>query len=823
MIGLDRLWQDVRHTCRLLAKNPGFAAIAVLSIAFGTGANVAVFSAADALILRPLPVARPSELVTVGSEVTRGLTTVSVASYPDYLDIRDRTKTFSSLIAFTTFRVGVTATPGAPPRLKMVTAVSDNFFTALGVAPVLGRDFLAEEYRVPGRDAVAIVSYGLWQQELGGDPEVVGRTVRLTDIDFTVVGVAPESFTGVGIRYVESLFVPVAMWSRLRNARAADDPLSDRGYQALNLKGRLHRGVGLDEARVELSVIGADLARAYPVTNGNVSFTAQTEIETRFERNPLDSWLIVILTTLSIAVLAVACANVAGLLASRAPIRAREIALRLAVGAGRAALIRQLIIESLAIALAGGIGGIALGYIGIILLRQIQFPTDLIAVPVMQLDQRALIFSLAVAIASAFLFGIGPALQTTRVDLVSTLKSNDATPTRRQRVTGRNVLIAVQVALSLVLLTFAVFAFHSFQSELIAGPGFRTSQIAKLSVDTGQARYRLQQAPQFFERALDEARRLPGARAATAISIMPLFGWEISDIAPEGYRLPEGQAAVRVMSSVIDEHYFDTMQIAVLRGRAFNARDAADQPRVAIVNDTLARHFWPGDDTLGKRFRLHEPEPFWVEIVGIVKTSKHGYLGEPPQDFVYFPFRQQPRNTMILLVETTGDSASLLAPLRELIRKLDADVPSYDGQTIESFYAARATTIANIILMLIGGMGVMGMILTMIGLYGLVSFAVSRRTRELGIRIAVGATHGRVLRMVLIQGMRPAFFGLAVGLVLSVAMIRMLPTLLPFNYPSNSLAFLIVVPLLLATTIFAALIPARRAARVDPTVALRCE
>ncbi len=389
--------------------------------------------------------------------------------------------------------------------------VSSNFFRVLGVEPELGRGFLPEEDRVAGRDAVAVLSYGTWQQEFAGDPAVLGRKVRIAGIDFTIVGVAPERFTGLHPYIREAAFVPLAMWPQVVNVPRID-PLSTRDFRSLTIKARLSPGVTLAEARAELAAIGLDLERAFPDTNKNQALTAQTEFDVRFERRPLNAWLLVMVTTLAVAVLCVACANVAGLLASRAPVRAREIALRMALGAGRARIVRQLITESLGIALAGGIGGLAVGFVGIVLMRQIQFPTEVVSIPLLQINQRALVFSLAVAMTSAFVFGLGPAIQTTRVNLTSALKSTDVEAFSRQRVSGRSVLVALQVALSLVLLTVAVGSYQVFQRAFEKGPGFRISQMAKVTIDPGQARYGETQATLFFEQALDNARRLAWGR-----------------------------------------------------------------------------------------------------------------------------------------------------------------------------------------------------------------------------------------------------------------------------------------------------------------------
>jgi predicted permease len=822
------VWHDVRHGTRVFAKNPGFTAIAVISIALGTGANVAVFSLADMLLLRPLPVHRPDELLTVGSQVKRGLGTAIVASYPDYVDIRERSRTFCGLVAQLYAHAGFAARPGDQAQVKLVTMVSSNFFRVLGVEPEIGRTFLPEEDVVAGRDAVAILSYGIWRQDFAADPSVLGRRVRIAGLEFTVVGVTPERFTGLHPYVRNAVYVPLAMWPQIASFQQVD-PLTSRDVRTLTVKGRVNPGVTLAEARAELGAIGADLERAYPETNRNYGLTAQTELDVRFEQRPLDAWLIVMLTTLSVAVLCVACANVAGLLTSRAPVRAREIALRQAIGAGRGRLVRQLITESLGIALAGGIGGLAVGYVGIVLLRQIQLPTDVVSIPVLQIDRRALAYSLGLAMASAFLFGLGPALQTTRVNLVSSLKSTNLDSARRRRVSGRNALVVVQVALSLVLLTVSVGTYQVFRRAFALGPGFRTTQMAKITINPGQARYSQAAAARFFEQALDHARRLAGARSAAVTSAMPLFSWESAvSIVPEGYQLPTGQTGVRSFTNSVDEGYFDTMEIAIVAGRAFRATDTSDDARVAIVNETFAQHYWPGHDALHRRLRIDpdpgsDRKPVWVEVVGIARTSTYGYFAEPPQDMVYFPFRQVPHGAMVLLTQTAGDSATLLSPLRDMVRALDPDVPAYDVQTMETFFAARVTTIGSVLNRLVGGMGLIGMTLTMVGLYGLVSYAVSRRTREIGIRVAVGASYARVLRMILAQGMAPATVGLAIGFVLSLATARFLAATVPVAQPYDAGTLFIAVPILLVTTLVASFLPARRAARVDPTIALRCE
>jgi putative ABC transport system permease protein len=826
---IERRWQDFRHGLRVCAKMPGFTAIAVLSIACGTGANVAIFSAVDALLLRPLPVDRPSELVTVGSGGRRtvrsqlAVSAGSQVSYPDFADLRDRTRSFKGLVAYSTRRAGVVVNPAAPPRVRLITMVSGNFFTELGVPLRLGRGFLSAEDRVSGRDAVAVLSHGMWQQTFGGDAAVIGRHVAIAGTTFTVVGVAGESFTGLETHPSgETVYVPFAMWSQVMNVPGRD-PLNDRSLRLLTVKGRLAPGLSLTDTRTELAAIARDLERAYPDTDTAQTLTAHTELQRRFEASPLESGLLVISSLLSLAVLSVACANVAGLLTSRAPLRVRELALRLAIGAGRDRLIAQLLTEGLVIALVGGAAGLGVGYTGIVLIRQIHFPTDIVAVPVIQMDQRALVFSVAVALVSALLFGVGPALRATRIDLSNSLRVTEIARVRRWRVGGRNQLVALQVALSLALLTVAAASLQAFTRVFNNGAGFRNTHIAKLSIDASQARYAGPDAVRFFSSVVESARQIPGALSASVISAMPYWTAEVASIVPEGYRLAPGEKSVQLFANVVDEQYFETMDIPILRGRAFMTTDTEAATPVAIVNETTARRYWPGGDARGRRFRLNGEQGRWIQVVGIAKDSTYLYIAEPPHEMVYFPFRQQARSNMVLLVQTSGPSQEPLPAMQALVRAIDPAVPVFDAQSMESFYSALVTGLGGVITTLIGGLGLMGMMITVVGLYGLVSFAVNRRTREIGIRVAVGATYGRVMRMVLKQGLMPAWVGLAAGVLLSAAAAGLMSSLVPTDRGVDLRVLALVVPMLVIVTLLAAFVPARRAARIDPTVALREE
>jgi macrolide transport system ATP-binding/permease protein len=824
---LERLWQDIQYGCRMLAGSPGFASIAVLSLAIGIGANCAIFSYADALLLRPLPVARPGEVLTVGSTAAIEAFGASslVSSYRDYADIRDRSRSFDGLAAFTYLTAGFASDPKALPKLKMGMLVSGNFFTLLGVAPTIGRGFLPEEDQVPGRDAVIVLGRTMWEQEFGSDRTVLGRSVRINGNEFTIIGVAPPEFSGLDQFVRSDFFVPLMMSPRLINDPKTGS-LEARDARNLRIKGRLKAGVSQAVAQTELTAIAADLTRAYPDTNKNRRLSVSTELQARIAESPPDATLIAMLSTLALAVLFVACANVAGLLTSRAPVRAREMALRLAIGAGRGRLVRQLITESLLIAVAGGVLGLGVGYAGITLFRQIELPTDLPISLTFQMDRRALMFSVVVAVASAVLFGLVPAIQATRSDLTAVMKASDSVAPGRRRRWGRALLVGGQVAVSVVLLVVAMFMYRGFGEQVASGPGYRTDHLLMMSFDPSLVRYTEAQSQRFFEQVAERARAVPGVKTVTMTTSIPMSNDSIGaeTVVPEGFQFGAGKDNATVLSSSVDQYYFDTMGIPMLRGRNFRVDDAFDAPRVAIVNEPFAQHYWPNQDPLGKRFRVVDSDKAWVQVVGLAKTSKYIFIAEPPTEFVYFPHRQKKPQRMIMLAQSAGDPSTLVTPLREVVRGLDANLPIYNVRTMDELYRMRAIAIFNVLVSTVGAMGLMGLGLSIVGLYGLVAYAASRRTREIGIRMAIGAGRAAVLRMVLRQGMVLALVGLVVGLVASVGAGELLRAAFPSgDDPRDWVAILLVVPIVLAVTFVAAYIPARHASRVNPMNALRYE
>jgi predicted permease len=814
------LFQDIRFAIRVLLKNRAFTLVAILSLAVGIGANSAMFSFADTLLLRPLPVLHPSQVVTVQSKTAKDR--LGFLSYPDYVDYRNRTTTFDSLVACRVAPFGFAANPEALPQVKYGMMVSGNLFQAMGVEPALGRSFRPDEDQVPGRDAVMVLGYDFWMQQFSGDRAAIGKTVRLNGLDFTIIGVAPKDFTGMDQYLRLPFFIPLHMSPRLA-ADPKHDLLEARDDRGLLVKGRLKPGVSLERANAEFQSIAKGLEQLYPATNHDQSVAIQTEFQTRVAGDPYDSVLVAMLLTLSALVLLVACANVANLLLNRARARSREIAVRLAIGAGRMRLVRQLLTESLLIGVGGGLAGIAVAYGGIAFLNQLQIPTELPISLTFHLNTRTLLFGMAGSVVSVLLFGLIPAFQTTRTDLVRSLKSADADSLGKQRIWGRNLLVVGQVAVSLVLLIMTSMMYRGFTHELRVGPGFRTDHLLVMSFDPTVMKFTEAQAQQFFKQVVDRVALTPGVKSAALTSVLPMLPLnEGKTIVPEGYQLPKGKENVSLLSDTVDEHYFDTMGIDIVRGRAFGSGDTATSPKVAIVNQVLADKYWPNQDPIGKRFHLNDAKGPLVQIVGVAKTAKYIFISEPPQEFLYVPLAQDPKSRITLIAQSIGDAQGLAAPLREVVRGIDANQPIYDVHTMEEIFQMRAVKTPNLIVETVGGMGMMGLLLAMVGLYGLVAYSVSRRTREFGIRMAIGAESQQVLRMVMRQGLQLSLAGIAIGLVMSLGAGRVLKAALGSGN-SDPASSVVVSVVLLAVTLLAAYVPALRASRVAPMKALRWE
>jgi putative ABC transport system permease protein len=818
-VWLDHLIRDVGYGLRLLNRNRGFAATAITSIGIGVGVTAAIFSFADALLLRPLPVPRPGQLYVIGtSDAVQGLGGSLSASYRDYLDVRARTTSFAGLAAHGSASAAFSRSPSLSPRMILGQCVSSNFFDVLGAPLVAGRGFHSTEDAVPGRDAVVVLGYEFWRDEFASRPEVVGGRILLHGQWFTVVGVAPEGMTVS--RYAQSAFyVPLAMAPVLLDTNQV---LEARDYRALDIRGRLRPGATLAHARAELEVLGASLGREYPATNANRSLVARSDLADRIAADPITATMVLMLGGLALAVLVVACANVAGLLESRAPVRGREIAMRLAIGASRGRVVRQLITESLLIALAGGVLGIGLAFLGVRFFRLIPPPTDIPLSMTFEVDDRVLIVSLAAALASALFSGAAPAFRSARGSLTLAMRPAEA-GTHHRRQWRQAVLVTGQIALAAALLVVALAVGQAFSRELRRGPGYRVDQLVMMRLNPGLVQYDRAKAIVFFDQLLDRTLEMPGVQSATLTSRIPMgFTGGGASIVPEGFQLPPGADRVNLIAAHVDEAYFDTMATPLVSGRAFRRTDGPDAPLVAIVNERAAARYWPGGSAVGRRFRLGVDGAF-VQVVGIARNTKYAWVAEPPTDIVYLPRRQQFRPELMFVVQSYGDPASLSTPLRELVHTLDPQMPIADLRTMREFYDLRAARAADVLVQTIAALGVIGLGLAIVGLYALVAYAASRRTREIGIRMAIGADRRAVLRMMLQQGIRLAVIGLVVGLPAGVAVQVALRAVFPAQPDIDPIPVLAVVPIVLAVTTLASYLPARRAANIDALRALRCE
>ena len=817
---------DARFAIRSLRRTSGLTAFVVITLALGIGMTSGTFSMVDALIFRPYPVPHPSGVLTLVS--TTHDSSFDDFSYREYLDIRAKTKSYDGVIANAAMEaVGFSAEPAATPRIKGGMMVSGNYFHVLGVEPRLGRSFREDEDRVPGRNAVVVLGPDFWKHEFASDPGVIGKTIRLNGSDFTVIGVAPETFPGMLIFGHPDFYMPLSM-ARVFSTNRQKNFFEDRDDRELTVRARLQPGATLQQGQNELAVLAKTFEREYPKFNRGRSAAVHTQFEMR-TRGDDGNWKFgVIFMILALAVLLVACTNVAGLLLSRARARRREIAVRLAIGAGRFRLIRLLLTESLILASLGGLAGIAIGY-GVVLwfqsFQNVIFMTDLpFSIP-FRMDTRVLLASLALSALSALLCGLAPALQSTRVDLVNGLKSADVDVPGRKRLWGRNVLVVAQVSASLMLLTASFLMVRGFQHDLREGTGFAKDHLLMVSFDPRLVQYSAAQTQQFYKLLAERVRVAPGVASESLTQNIPLGQDDFDGIAfvPENFQMPRDRENFNSTMDTVDEGYFETMGIPILRGRGFLASDTADAPRVAVVNEQFAKHYWPGAAAVGKHIRLESSAGTPVEIVGITETIKYQSGFERPMDFVYMPLAQHPIARMTLMLRSSGDPLQLVQPVKDVVRTLDPNLPMLHTMAYEDYYQNQAVNGPRIAMKLVASMGLVGLLLAIAGLYGLVAYNVSRRTREIGIRIALGALSSDVLRLVMGKGLVLVGIGTVIGLAMGFGVEHLMNSML-FNAGGvDFVAYVIVVPSLFLVTLLAAYVPARRASRIAPTQALRYE
>ena len=804
---MSTMLQDLKFAIRMLVKSPGFTVVAILTLALGIGANTAIFSVVNAVLLRPLPFKNPSQLVVM-RESYKLVGNVSV-SYPNFLDWRQRSHSFSALAAVEAR--GFNLSGVAQPENIGGYAVSPNFLALVGVRPILGRDFLPSEEN-QGTAPVILLSYQLWQTHLGGDPAVLGRAISLDGRSFTIIGILPPTF-----RYLDrsDVLVPIGVFA---------NEMGDRGDRGdMDVVGRLSPGVPLSQAAVEMNTIAARLAEQYPQTNHGfgaylASFREVFTGDTRLA--------VLVLFGAVVFVLLIACVNVANLFLVRGAARAREIALRLAFGASRVRVIRQMLTESLVLAVCGGILGIILGAWGISALGYL-LPADSLKSMGVRMDVSVFLFAAFIVVLVAFAFGLIPALQTSRPDLHETLKEGgrSATSTNAQNRL-RGALAIAETALALVLLVGAGLMLKSLYHLIQVSPGFQPAHVLTMEMDLRTDRY--SKAPailNFWQQLLDRVRVIPGVETAALGSSIPLSGdHSRGDVTIEGLPIPGPGEFPHPDRHTISTAYLTAMGIPLLRGRNFSDSDNETAPDVALINSTMARRFWADGDPIGKRFLWGHPDTDkkWFTIVGVVADTKLYGLDNPARLEIYYPYLQRPNSDMNLVVRSAVDPSSLTASIRAAVAAIDKDQPIFAVHTMQELVDDSIST-RRLTLVLLGIFSALALILAAIGIYGVVAYSVALRTQEIGIRMALGAQSQDVLRLVLGQGARIAFFGVAIGLAAAAALARLLSSLLFSVSASDPITFATVAVLLIAVALLACYIPARRALRVDPIIALRYE
>lgn len=815
---MQTLWQDLRYGARTLIKKPGFTLIAVLTLSLGIGANTAIFTVINAALLRPLPYPEAERLTVVATTMRRDTVEVRSTSYPDFVDWRAQNTVFERIAARVS--ASFTLTGGAEPENVRGELVSADYFPLLRAQTVRGRTFLPEEDRAPDTHRVAVVGYGLWQRRFGGAPALVGQTIQLNDGNYTVVGIMPEGFRGVSDQ--SEIWLPIMMVSSVRS----EDHLRQRDQRWLSAVGRLKPDVTLAHAQTEMDAIMGRLEQAYPDSNRNRGARVTPLHEQFFGGLQLTLW--VLLGAVG-CVLLVACANVANLQLQRAAGRASEMAVRLALGATPRRLIRQLLTESLLLALIGGALGVLLALWSVdflIKLSPVAFPSFVN----LTLDGRVLGFSLLISVLTGALFGLAPALQAVRPALNETLKAggrNASGGLGRNRLLG--LLVVSEIALALTLLIGAGLMIRSLQRLQAVDPGFDSERLLTMRVSLPRQAYQENQIVAFSQQLRERLQSLPGAQSVALASDLPLSGsTSAGPVELEGRPATPADGEIRIYRHRVTPGFFSTLGISLVKGRDFTADDHAQAPGVVIISEAMARRYWPNEDPIGKRLREDShgsptPEP-WLSIVGVVADVKYRGLPQNPNadPDVYYPLLQAPARNLFLAMRASIDPESLVAAVRGVLQKLDPDLPAYSVATM-SQQVANQTTQSRFSAWLLSIFGALALALAAVGIYSVMAYAVEQRSREIGIRVAMGARAGDVLKMVIGQGMRLALLGVALGLGAALALTQLMKRLLFNVAAADPLTYGAISLLLTLVALLACWIPARRATKVDPLVALRCE
>ncbi|MGH9832827.1 MAG: ABC transporter permease [Blastocatellia bacterium] len=832
---MNTLWQDLRYGFRMLMKRPGLTLIAVLSLALGIGANTSMFSIVDAAFLRQLPVIEPSRLMFVFNGSRNG--PWATVSYPNYVDYRDKNDVFSGLAAYGPITVSLTS--DERPDQITGTIVSGNYFAVLGARAALGRTITPEDDKTPNAHPVAVISHRLWQNRFGAAANVIGKEIVLNGNKFTVIGVMPAGFEGAEILEKRDLYTPMMMQAVVRPPRGGfsgemnPDLLGRRGPSWLQMIGRLKPGVSMEQAQAGISTLASQLEKAYPNENeGRIAtLFPVSKIDPRGYK-PLLTAAALLMSVVGM-VLLIACANVANLLLARASARRKEIAVRLAMGASRWRLIRQLLTESVLLALLGGLAGLLIAVWTIDLLKRTPPPVGIFSFNLdFSLDARVLWFTFALSLLTGIIFGLAPALQSSRPDLLPSLKDESYSPVQsRRRFTMRNLLVVAQVALSLVLLIGAGLFLRSLWRIQNTHPGFDAEKILTASLNINLLRYTTQQGRDFYRQAVERVAALPGVESVSLARVVPISGGgrsanfiiEGQDEQEINRRRDMGDGGLQfVGANVVSANYFQTMGVSLLRGRDFAAPDDQIAPRVVVVNETFARQYFAGQDPLGKRLRFGGSRNPWSEVIGVARDSKYRTLGEEPAPFVYQPLAQNHETGMTLHVRTSGDPLSVAAAVRREVNSIEKNLPLTDLQPMSALIGA-ALYPARMGAVLIGVFGLLALLLAAVGLYGVMSYAVSQRTREIGVRMALGARARDVLKLVVKEAMTLVVVGMAIGWGLSAALSRLIASFLFGVGAMDAVTFAAIPVVLASVALLASYLPARRAMKVDPMVALRCD
>lgn len=808
--------QNFRYAIRLLRKSPGFTLIAVLSLALGIGANTAIFSLLNTVLLRSLPVEKPQQLVAVNVTMNKG-TEYVVSSYPNYQDLRDRNDVLAGLIAYRPTALSLSV-EGKNERTFGYLATG-NYFDVLGVKAAQGRMFTQDDDRAPGAHPVVVMSHGFWQGRFGGDPHIVGKTVILNGHTFTVIGVAPAGFYGTEIMFAPSFWATMMMQ---RQIEPGSNFLDNRGDGRLMLLARLKDGVTKEQGQASLGNLLNQLAAEHPTINEGrgVQLNPPGLISPQF-RTPIVGFASVLMGIVGL-VLLIACTNLANLLLARATGRRKEMAVRLALGASRGQVIRQLLSESVVLALLGGVVGVLFAWWINELVAAFKPPVDFALRIDLGIDWRVMSFALGLSVVTGIVFGALPALQASRPDLVPALKDEGSLAGyRRSRL--RNLLVIAQVALSLVLLICAGLIVRSLQQAQSLNPGFNPRNAVMLSFDLGLQGYDKARGQAFHQQALERVRALPGVEAASLADWLPLTLTESStSVYVEGKTPPNFGSLPSTIYTRVSTDYFRALGIPLATGREFTMQEREESSRVVIVNEAFARRFWPGENAIGQQFKFGGADgPAW-QIVGVAKDGKYVSLGERPRLVVYQPLLRNYSSLVNLVVRTSANDASTLTMVRQAVQGIDPTLPLYNVKTMQEHLSLPLFP-ARIAATVLGSFGVLALLLAAIGIYGVMSYSVAQRTREVGIRMALGASTRDVLAMIVRQGMTVALIGVGLGLVGAFAVTRLLADLLFGVSATDPLTFGVIVVVLSGVALFACLVPARRATKVDPMIALRYE